>query len=527
MYILLNWLGLSSVKVKNALLSVSDKNGLADFARALHKLGVGLISTGGTAKLLSENKIPVRMVSDLTGYSEMLDDRVKTLHPVIHGGILALRDKAEHMKRLDELSITPIDLVVVNLYPFHETIAKESVSLEDAIENIDVGGPALIRAAAKNYRHVGVVVNPSRYNSIAEELTKNACMLSNPTLSSLAVEAFQHTAEYDSTIFNYLGNRISEVEEFPQFLNLNYTKAQSLRYGENPYQRAAFYRELHIDQSCISNSTQLQGKELSFNNILDLNDAVELVKDFEKTTAAVVKHTNPCGVASATDINSAYHRAHETDPLSAFGSIVALNRKVPKDLAEFMKQFFVEAVIAPGYEPDALEVFKEKKNLRVIQTKPLTKKDTGFDLKKVVGGLLVQTRHTPSLTESDLKVVSKREPSSHEIKSMLFAFKVCCHTKSNSIIFAKDDVTTGIGAGQMSRVDSVKIAAMKSDGKSKGSAMASDAFFPFRDGIDEAAKAGITAVIQPGGSIRDAEVIDAVNEHGMAMVFSGVRCFKH
>lgn len=527
MHILLNWLVLFSVKVKTALLSVSDKTGLVEFARALHKLDIKLISTDGTAKVLRESGIPVQMVSDLTGYAEMLDDRVKTLHPVIHGGILALRDKVEHMKRLDELGIKPIDLVVVNLYPFQKTLSKENVSLEEVIENIDVGGPTLIRSAAKNYRHVGVVVDYNRYPEIIEELTKNACMLSSATLSKLAVEAFQHTAEYDNLIYDYLGRKITQMEEFPDFINLPYSKIQDLCYGENPYQRAAFYREPNIDQACISNSKQLHGKELSFNNILDLNDALELVKDFETPTAAVVKHTNPCGVASAEDIYRAYKKAHEADPMSAYGGIVALNQKMPAELAEFMKQFFVEAVIAPGYEPKALEILTEKKNLRVIEAKPLNKKDTGFDLKKVVGGLLVQTRYTPILTEKDLMVSSKREPTAKEINAMLFAFKVCYHTKSNSIILAKDGVTTGIGAGQMSRVDAVKLAAMKSKGKSRGSVMVSDAFFPFRDGIDEAAKAGITAVIQPGGSIRDKEVIDAVNEHGMAMVFTGTRCFKH
>ena len=506
---------------------MSDKTGLVELARALHKLKINLISTGGTAKILRENNLPVQMVSDLTGYSEMLDDRVKTLHPVIHGAILALRDKADHMKRLQELNIDPIDLVVVNLYPFQATISKENVSLWEAIENIDVGGPTLIRAAAKNHQHVGVVVDPARYTEVIDELKKNACMLSTSTLANLAVEAFQYTAEYDNIIYHYLGHKIGQIDELPDFLSLNYSKLQELRYGENPYQRAAFYREPYIDQACVSNSTQLHGKELSFNNILDLNDALELVKDFEEPTAAIIKHTNPCGVASGKDIHEAYQKAHDVDIMSAFGSVVALNQKMPAKLAEFMKQFFIEAVIAPGYEPKALEVLKEKKNIRIVETKPLNQRDTGLDIKKVVGGLLAQTRHTPRLTERDLKVASKREPTGAEIKSMLFAFKVCCHTKSNSIIFSREDYTTGVGAGQMSRVDAVKIAAMKSAGKSAGSVMASDAFFPFRDGIDEAAKAGVTAVIQPGGSIRDQEVIDSVNEHGMAMVFTGTRCFKH
>ncbi|MFH1126152.1 MAG: bifunctional phosphoribosylaminoimidazolecarboxamide formyltransferase/IMP cyclohydrolase, partial [Candidatus Altiarchaeota archaeon] len=354
MHILLNWLVLFSVKVKTALISVSDKSGLVDFASSLHKLGIHLISTDGTAGLLRENSIPVQSVSDLTGYSQMLDDRVKTLHPVIHGGILALRDKADHMNRLNEMGIRPIDLVVVNLYPFQKKVSKESVSIGEAVENIDIGGPTLIRAAAKNYINVGVVVNPARYKEITEELSKNACMLSTSTLSKLAVEAFQHTAEYDSVIYHYFSRKISSVEEFPHFLDISYIKIQELRYGENPYQRAAFYQEPYIDQACISNSRQLHGKELSFNNILDLNDALELVKDFEKPTAAVFKHTNPCGVASDVDIHKAYLRAHKTDAMSAFGSIVALNRRMPPELAEFMKQFFVEAVVAPGYESKAL-----------------------------------------------------------------------------------------------------------------------------------------------------------------------------
>jgi len=515
------------VKVKTALISVSDKAGVVEFARALHKLGISILSTGGTAKVLREHGITVVMVSDLTGYAEMLDDRVKTMHPVIHGGILALRDKAEHMQRLEELNIQPIDLVAVNLYPFKKTVAREGVTLDEAVENIDIGGPALIRAAAKNHRHVGVIVAPSRYPVIVKELSENGCSLSSETLGMLAVEAFQHTADYDSAIYSYLSRTLVAQTGFPEFLALNYRKIQDLRYGENPYQTAAFYSEPLIDQACISNARQLHGKELSFNNILDLNEALELVKDFERPTAVVVKHTNPCGVASAGDIHSAYKKAHETDPMSAYGSIVALNRPMPKETAVFMKQFFVEAVIAPGYEAGALETLKEKKNIRIMETGPLSNLDTGFDLKKVVGGLLVQSRKTPVLTVKELKAVSKRAPTEHEIRSMLFAFMVCCHTKSNSIIFAKEDVTTGIGAGQMSRVDSVKLAVMKSNGKAKGSSMASDAFFPFRDGIDEAAKAGVTAVIQPGGSVRDQEVIDAVNEHGMAMVFTGVRCFKH
>jgi phosphoribosylaminoimidazolecarboxamide formyltransferase/IMP cyclohydrolase len=515
------------VKVKTALISVSDKTGIADFASGLHKFGISIISTDGTAKILREHGIPAQSVTDLTGYSEMLDDRVKTLHPVIHGGILALRDKEEHMQRLRELHIKPIDLVVVNLYPFQKAASKENATLNEAVENIDVGGPALIRAAAKNFLHVGVVVNPIRYPAVVDELRKNACILSASTLSGLAVEAFRHTAEYDNMIYHYLARTMAPSEEFPPLLDLSYSKIQNLRYGENPYQKAAFYREPYVDQACISNAIQMQGKELSFNNILDLNDALELVKDFERPTAAVVKHTNPCGVASDDGIYAAYMKAHETDPLSAYGSIIALNRKMTGELAGFIRQFFVEAVIAPGYEPQALEALKEKKNLRVLETKSLSDRDTGFDMKKVVGGLLVQTRLTPKVGEADLQVKSRREPTSREINSMLFAFKVCCHTKSNSIILADEDRTTGIGAGQMSRVDAVKLAAMKSNGKSTGSVMASDAFFPFRDGIDEAAKAGITAVIQPGGSIRDQEVIDAVNEHRMAMVFTGVRCFKH
>ncbi len=513
--------------MRRAILSVSDKTGLTNFAKKLSTLGVELVSTGGTAKALSKERIPVTEVSDVTGYPEMLDGRVKTMHPAVHGAVLALRDNKEHMRKLGELGIAPIDMVVVNLYPFEQTVSKENVALEDAIENIDIGGPALVRAAAKNYRHVAVVVSPSQYADVIRELEENSCRLSEKTLSSLAVEAFKHTSWYDSVICGFLEARFGLIQEFPSVLNLTYKKVMDLRYGENPHQRAAFYSELKINEACVTNAKQLHGKQLSYNNIIDLNDAFELVKDFEKPTAAVIKHTNPCGVASADNIFSAYQKAHESDPLSAFGSVVALNRELDLKTAELMKPFFIEAVIAPSFSDSALKLLKEKPNIRLLASGGVTTSSEGVDLRKVVGGMLAQSRNFPVVGAGDIKVVSKRKPSKDEVSSMLFGWKINRHVKSNSIVLCKDEQTVGIGAGQMSRVDAVKIAVEKSGGKSRGSVMVSDAFFPFRDGIDAAQAGGVTAVIQPGGSIRDKEVIDAVDEYGMAMVFTGVRCFKH
>ncbi|MCX6695231.1 MAG: bifunctional phosphoribosylaminoimidazolecarboxamide formyltransferase/IMP cyclohydrolase [Candidatus Altiarchaeota archaeon] len=517
------------LKVETALVSVSDKSGIVDFAKGLSKLGVKLVSTGGTAKLLKENRIPYTSIEEYTGTPEMLDGRVKTLHWKVHAGLLALRMDANHMKELSKHNIPLIDMVVVNLYPFKKTIEKKGVRLEEAVEQIDVGGPTMIRAAAKNYSHVAVIVDPGKYLRILKELEENNCSLREQTLSGLAVEAFRHTAEYDSIIYDYLAGKILKQEKFPAVFNRPFLKRMDLRYGENSHQEAAFYAEPQVNEPCITSARQVAGeKQLSFNNILDLNSALELVKEFKEPTAVIIKHTNPCGVASSDSIQKAYEMSLGVDPLSAFGSIVALNRVVDGVLAEKMTSTFVEAVIAPSYTLQAIDAFKKKPKVRVLETGDLSSASRGgLDLKKVIGGLLLQDRDLREVTEEDLKVVSRRKPTEDEVKQMLFAWRVCRHTKSNSIILAKDGRTTGIGAGQMSRVDSVKIAVMKSNGESKGSVMASDAFFPFRDGIDEAAKGGITAVIHPGGSIRDEEVIKAADEHSMAMVFTGVRCFVH
>lgn len=511
------------MRVRRALISVSDKTGIATFARFLSKLGVEIISTGGTAKLLSENKIVVKEVSDVTGFDEILDGRVKTLHPKIHGGLLALRDKKEHMSQLSELGIEPINLVIVNLYPFQKTILKKDVEFEDVLENIDIGGSTLIRASAKNHKSVAVIVNPAQYGAVMEELKGGE--LSQDTLYRLAVSAFAHSASYDATIHNYL-SELSK-EEFPELLNLTYKKVQDLRYGENPYQRAAFYSDMIIKEPCVGNAKQLHGRKLSYNNILDINDAFELISDFEEPTVAVIKHSTPSGVSSNEVISVAYENAYNSDPISAYGSIIALNRPVDLKTASSMRKKFVEAVIAPSFEEPALKKLCEKENIRLLETGVILKRTAGKDLRKVRGGLLIQTNERPDVTEKDLKQVSKKKPTEEEISSMLFAFRVNNHVKSNSIVIAKGKKTVGIGAGQMSRVDAVKIAVMKAEGRSENAVLASDAFFPFRDGIDEAAKGKVTAIIQPGGSIRDKEIIDAVDEHGMAMVFTGVRCFKH
>ncbi|MBL7054487.1 bifunctional phosphoribosylaminoimidazolecarboxamide formyltransferase/IMP cyclohydrolase, partial [Candidatus Woesearchaeota archaeon] len=468
---------------------------------------------------------PVTLISDYTGQEEILDGRVKTTHPRVLGGILAVRGNKKHMDEVQKQNIKLIDMVVVNLYPFEKTISDENSKLKDAIENIDIGGPTLIRAAAKNSEDVAVVVNKNDYNLIIEELKKHK-KIKDETKQKLMVKAFEHTARYDSIINSFFQNKFNP-DEFPSCLNLTFEKIQDLRYGENPYQKSAFYKEPFIKEACVSEIKQLHGKELSYNNILDVNDAFELVKDFEKPTAAVIKHTNPCGVGSASTIEEAYKKAHETDPLSAFGSIVALNRNCNLEIAKIINELFIEVVVCPGFEKNALNLLNQKKNIRLLETGSVDKTEQGYDMKKMAGGMLVQTRNFPELDKKDMKIVSNRIPSEEEINSMLFSFKVNKHVKSNSIVFVKDNVTVGIGAGQMSRVDAVKIAVIKSNGKSKGAVMSSDAYFPFRDGIDEAAKAGITAVIQPGGSIRDKEIIDAVNEHGMTMVFTGIRLFKH
>src|SRR3989338_2574809 len=509
--------------MKTALISVSNKEGIAEFAKELQKLGIRILSTGGTAKLLKKNKIQVTPISDYTKSEEMMGGRVKTLHPKIYGGILASRGNKSHMNEMKKYKIAPIDIVVVNLYPFEETVAKKA-SFDKIIENIDIGGPSLVRAAAKNFEDVLIIVDPADYHHVLGSLKNKK--INSELKQNLALKAFEHTARYDTIINQYFIDRFGKGK-FPDVLNLTFKKKQELRYGENPHQQAAFYKDPFIGECCITNARQLHGKELSYNNILDMENAFELIKSFEKPTAAVIKHSNPSGVASRESISKAFKAAWDADPLSAFGSVVALNRKCDKKTAEIMKDKFVEVVICPKFEKDCLEILKQKKSIRLMETSSITKPCPGMLMTKVTGGLLVQTRGYIKLSEKDLKAVSKRKPTKKETEDMLFAFKLGKHVKSNAIVFAKGNATVGIGAGQMSRVDAVKIATAKAGKRAKGAVMSSDAFFPFRDGVDEAAKAGITAIIQPGGSIRDKEIINAANEHGMAMVFTGVRLFWH
>jgi len=521
-------------KIKLALVSVSDKSGIVEFARELVKLDIKILSTGGTARLLTESGIEVREVSDYTGFPEMMDGRLKTLHPKIHGGLLALRDNTEHTNQAKEHGIELIDMVVVNLYPFESTIAKPGVELSEAIENIDIGGPTMIRSAAKNYRHVAVVTNPEQYKAVIAELQENAGALLSETKFNLAKAAFAHTAHYDTVISNYLtGLDRAFATELPDVLELKYEKAHGLRYGENPHQKAAFYRGPALSEPSVSRARQLHGRELSFNNILDLHAALEIVKDFAEPTAAIIKHNNPCGVACHSTLAQAYRDALECDPLSAFGSIVALNREVDLETAEAIRRAaregsHAEAIIAPGYTEDALKRLKRSKDLRIMSVGQLGARNPEVkEIKTVLGGVLMQERDLHELNPGDLKVVTEKQPTAEQLEAMMFAFKVCKHVKSNAILLAQGKKTVGIGAGQMSRVDSSIIAARKAGDRAKGSVLASDALIPFRDGVDAAAEAGVVAIIQTGGSIRDEEVIAAANEHGMAMVFTGVRHFRH
>ena len=512
-------------EVRRALISVSDKSGIAEFAKALSELGFKIVSTGGTAKILRDSGVPVTEVSDVTGSPEMLDGRVKTLHPKIHGGILALRGSKEHMQQLREQGIEKIDLVVVNLYPFEQTISKKDVRHGDAIENIDVGGPTLIRAAAKNYESVGVVVDPSDYKEVLNELRKEKS-LTFQTREKLATKAFQHTARYDAVISAYLEKKFSG-ELFPKFLTLSFAKSMELRYGENPHQRASFYRDMESDETSISNARQLQGREISYNNMLDADSALELLKEFEETAVVIVKHNNPCGVATDKILKNAYIKAKATDPEAAFGGVVALNRNVDADTAREITTLLTDVVVAPGYSKEALEIFAVKRNMRVLELgKFSTKKRERREVRSVNGGLLVEERNT-KLLMGEPKIVTKRKPTETEMKALLFAWKVCKHVKSNAIVYAFEDRTVGIGAGQMKRSDSSKLGAMKAVESLKGAVLASDAFFPFRDALDVAVDAGVTAVIQPGGSNNDQEIIDACNERNIAMVFTGIRHFKH
>jgi phosphoribosylaminoimidazolecarboxamide formyltransferase/IMP cyclohydrolase len=513
------------VKVKRALVSVSNKDKIIDFCWGLSELGIEIISTGGTAKTLREADIPVKGVSDITKFPEMLDGRVKTLHPFIHGAILADRTKETHLSQLKEQGIEEIDMVVVNLYPFAQTIAKENVALKEAIENIDIGGPTMIRSAAKNFEGVAVVVNPERYQEILDELKRNNGSLSVETNFSLAKEAFQHTAEYDTVIYRYL---YGEESDFPNRLNLSFEKIQDLRYGENPHQKAAYYREADTPEHALVFAQQLHGKALSFNNILDLDAALGLVREFTVPAAIIIKHTNPCGVALADDLLTAYKRAHACDPLSAFGSVIGLNRVVDAELAKEISSTFVEAVIAPAYLEEALEILTKKKDIRLLYIGEGRSVDNSEkDIKRIDGGILVQDKDKGVDDRSAMKVVTKRIPTDEEWGDLLFGWRIAKHVKSNAIVLVSDLQAVGVGAGQMSRVVSTEIAAKKAGERAKGSVMASDAFFPFRDGIDAAAAVGAKAIIQPGGSIKDEEVIAAANEHNIAMVFTGKRHFKH
>ena len=517
--------------VRRALISVSDKTGIVEFARALHDQGIEILSTGGTASLLIENMIPVMEVSKHTGFPEIMDGRVKTLHPKIHGGILGRRGIDDGVMKDND--IAPIDLVVVNLYPFEATVASEDCTLEDAIENIDIGGPAMVRATAKNHAYVSIIVDPVDYDRVLEELASNDGQVSDATRFDLAVKAFEHTSNYDGMIANYLG-RVQEdgnMSEFPRTINLQFDKVQEMRYGENPHQNAAFYSEKNPADACIATAKQLQGKELSFNNIGDTDAALECVKQFDEPACVIVKHANPCGVSTRSNILEAYDAAYSTDPESAFGGIIAFNRELDAETARtIVDRQFVEVIIAPSISGEAIDEVAKKKNVRLLECGQwdIESVSQRLDYKRVNGGLLVQDTDLSLLNE--MKVVSETQPTDQEMSDLLFSWKVAKFVKSNAIVYGKNNMTIGVGAGQMSRINSARIAGIKAEHAGlevAGSVMASDAFFPFRDGIDAAHEAGIIAVIQPGGSMRDDEVIAAANEHGMSMIFTGMRHFRH
>jgi len=518
------------VKVNRALISVSDKSGIVEFANGLQNQGVQILSTGGTYKLLSQSGIDVTEVSEYTGFPEMMDGRVKTLHPKVHGGILGRRGTDDEI--MAEHGINAIDMVVVNLYPFERTVANPDCSLQDAIENIDIGGPTMVRAAAKNHNDVNIVVNSSDYDEILAEMANNNGATSYETRFDLAIKAYEHTAAYDGAIANYFGHRVpGGNEHFPRTFNTQFSKAQDMRYGENSHQNSAFYLEKNPAAGSIATAKQLQGKDLSYNNIADTDAALECVKQFDEPACVIVKHANPCGVAIADDIASAYNLAFDTDSESAFGGIIAFNRELDAQTAKAIcDRQFVEVIIAPYISEAARSAVAEKKNVRLLQCGVWGKQQPDYDLKRVNGGLLVQDRDLGFITASDLQIVSKRQPDAEEIRDLLFTWKVAKFVKSNAIVYGSGGRTIGVGAGQMSRINSARIAGIKAEHAGlqvKGSVMASDAFFPFRDGIDAAAEAGISCVIQPGGSIRDDEVIAAADEANMAMVFTGMRHFRH
>ncbi len=514
--------------IKRALISVSDKTGVVEMARGLEALGAEILSTGGTAKALRDAGVTVTDVASYTGAPEILDGRVKTLHPKIHGGLLARRSVPAHVEQMRQHHINPIDVVVVNLYPFEATIANPHCRFEDAIENIDIGGPSMLRSAAKNHEDVLVVVDPADYTRVLDAVKNDA--VTAEMRRELAMKVFQHTARYDGLIAGYLEKQVRGGEvKFPKLLSLQFELGEILRYGENPHQQGAFYREAGSQEPSVSRGKILHGKAMSYNNFLDANSALELAKEYDECAVAIIKHNNPCGVALGGTPVEAYVKARETDPVSAFGGVIAFNRPVDVAAAKEITSTFVEVVVAPGFTEEALAELKRKKDLRLLDVGPLTKvKQEGYDLKKLVGGLIVQDRDLGVLPDlRTLQVPTARKPTDDEYAACAFAWKVCKHVKSNAIVYARPGQTVGIGAGQMSRVDSVKLAAMKAQLPVKGCVMASDAFFPFRDGLDAAAQAGITAVIQPGGSIRDAEVIKAADEHGMAMILTGMRHFRH
>ncbi len=516
------------MKISTALISVSDKRGITDFAKELSKLGIEIISTGGTAKLLRRNGIPLREVSEITGFPEILDGRVKTLHPRIHAGILAKRRDKKHIETLEEHGIKKIDIVVCNLYPFEETIQKTNVSIEEVIENIDIGGPTLIRAAAKNYMDVIIITNPNQYNNILQSLREQGD-IDIGEREELAIKAFTHTAEYDAIISRYLRDKWTN-DILPEKMVIPLRKKQDMRYGENPHLKGSFYMiPPETREPCITTAVQLQGKPLSYNNILDSDGAIETIKEFKEPSCVIIKHATPCGIASASTLIKAWRDAYATDTYSPFGGIVSFNRKVGKRVAEELKKLFLEVIIAPGFTKEALKIFQQKKNLRLLEVKGLDKYDEKNRIlfRSVIGGMLAQERDITFISPREWRIVTKKKPSEQQMKSMEFAVKCVKHIKSNSVVFVKGTRTVGIGGGQTARVDATWIATKKGGDNIKGSIMASDAFFPFRDAVDVAAEAGVKAIIQPGGSIRDEEVIKAADEHGIAMVFTGQRYFKH
>ena len=520
--------------IKQALISVSDKTGVLEFARALAAMNIKLLSTGGTAKLLADNGLQVTEVADYTGFPEMLDGRVKTLHPKVHGGILARRDFPAHMDALSQHAIPTIDMVVVNLYPFQQTVAKEQCSLEDAIENIDIGGPAMLRSSAKNHKDVVVICDPSDYVCVLDEMKSTQGAVSYETRFALAKKVFAHTAQYDGAITNYLSSLGPEREHatrsaYPQTLNLQFAKVQDMRYGENPHQSAAFYRDSAPVAGALANYRQLQGKELSYNNIADADAAWECVKTFEGAACVIIKHANPCGVAVGADALDAYAKAFQTDPTSAFGGIIAFNCVLDAKAADAVAKQFVEVLIAPSFTDDARKVFEAKQNVRLLEI-PLAHSVNVYDMKRVGGGLLLQSSDAKNVQRDELKIVTKKQPTPEQLQDMMFAWRVAKFVKSNAIVFCGNGMTLGVGAGQMSRVDSARIASIKAQNAGlqlTGSAVASDAFFPFRDGLDVVVAAGATCVIQPGGSMRDQEVIDAADEQGIVMALTATRHFRH